>query len=100
VLFNLTALDGYATTSGAGDNALPCDPTDFWQQVILGFVSPGVKHTDPNLPEVQPLSTTVKLAPSDLKHATVTKHVSIGVAEMVPSNCGEGGGTTCQQDYT
>jgi hypothetical protein len=100
VIFNLTALTAYKTTSGAGDNVLPCNPSDFWQQVILGFASPGVKHTVSSLPDVQPLSTTVKLAPSDLRHARVSKNVAIGPAEMIASNCGEGGGTTCQQSYT
>jgi hypothetical protein len=100
VIFNLTALTAYKTTSGAGDNALPCYPSDFWQQVILGFASPGIKHTSPDLPDVQPLSTTVKLAPADLRHARVSKNVAIGPAEMIVSNCGEGGGTTCTQSYT
>ena len=40
------------------------------------------------------------LTPGDLKHGTVTKSVSIGPAEMVSSDCGGGGGGTCQQSYT
>ncbi len=100
VVFNLIALDGYETTSGAGDGVLPCDPMDYWQDIIRGFVSPGTKHTDSDLPEVQPLSTTVTLTPADLKHGSVLEHVSIGAAEMVASDCGSGGGNVCTQNYT
>ncbi len=100
LVFNFVALTGYETTSGAGDGVLPCNPMDYWQDIIRGFVSPGTKHTSGGLPEVQPLSATVTLSPGDLKHGTVTKHVSIGPAEMVSSDCGSGGGNTCTQDYT
>jgi len=100
LVFNLLALTGYETTSGAGNGALPCDPTDWWQEIIRGFVSPGAKHTAAGLPEVQPLSSMVTLTPGDLKHGTVTRHVSIGAAEMVSSDCGSGGGVTCKQAYT
>ncbi len=100
VVFNLIALEGYETTSGAGNNVLPCDPEDWWAGIIEGFASPGLKHTSSTLPDVRPLSTTVTLTPSDLKHGTVTKNVSIGPAEMVSSDCGSGGGITCQQAYT
>ena len=100
LVFNLIALSGYETTSGAGNGVLPCDPTDWWQEIIRGFVSPGLKHTGAGLPEVQPLSSTITLTPGDLKHGTVTRHVSIGAAEMVSTDCGSGGGVTCKQDYT
>jgi hypothetical protein len=30
----------------------------------------------------------------------VTKQVSVGASEMIPTDCGSGDGNTCQQDYT
>ncbi len=100
VIFNIVALEGYETTSGGGDGALACDPESYWHDIIESFAGVGYKHTDPDLPDVKPLTAKIQLAPSELKHATVTKHVSVGAAEMVSSDCGSGGGVTCQQDYT
>ena len=94
------ALSGHETTSGAGNNVLPCDPESYWGQIIEGFVGPGVKHTDSDLPDVHPLTAKIQLSPAELKHATVTRQVSIGAAEMVSSDCSSGDGSTCQQDYT
>jgi len=100
VIFIVEALDTYETTSGAGNGALACEPEDWWHDIIESFAGVGYKHTDPDLPDVKPLTAKIQLSPSELKHATVTKHVSVGAAEMVPSDCGSGGGVTCQQDYT
>ena len=100
VIFNIVALEGYETTSGGGDGALACDPESYWHDIIESFAGVGYKHTDPDLPDVKPLTAKIQFSPSELKHATVTKHVSVGAAEMVPSDCGSGGGVTCQQDYT
>jgi len=100
VIFNMTALDHYETTSGEGNGVLPCDPEDFWHGTIESFAGVGYKHTDPSLPDVHPLTAKIQLSPSDLKHGSVTKHVSVGPSEMIPSDCGSGGGETCQQSYT
>jgi hypothetical protein len=100
VIFNMDALESYETTSGAGNGDLACDPEDYWHDIIESFAGVGYKHTDPGLPDVHPLTAKIQLSPSELKHASVTKHVSVGAAEMVPSDCGSGGGVTCQQDYT
>jgi hypothetical protein len=100
VIFNIVALESYETTSGAGDGVLACDPESYWHDIIESFAGVGFKHTDPDLPDVRPLTAKITLSPSDLKHATVTKHVSIGPAEEISSDCGSGGGNTCQQEYT
>jgi hypothetical protein len=100
VIFNLYALDDYETTSGAGNGDIACDPEDYWHDIIESFAGVGYKHADPSLPDVHPLTAKIQLSPSELKHASATKHVSIGPSEMVPSDCGSGGGITCQQDYT
>jgi hypothetical protein len=100
VIFNMYALDAYETTSGAGDGALACEPEDYWHDIIENFAGVGTKHATAGLPDVHPLTAKIQLLPSELKRASVTKHVSIGAAEMVPSDCGSGGGITCQQDYT
>jgi len=100
VIFNLLALEGYETTSGAGNGALACDPESYWHDIIESFAGVGYKHANPGQPDVKPLTAKIQLAPSDLRHASVTKHVSIGPAEMIASDCGSGGGITCQQSYT
>jgi hypothetical protein len=100
VIFNMYALDDYETTSGAGDGVLACEPEDFWHDTIENFAGVGTKHTGAGLPDVHPLTAKIQLSPSDLKHASVTKHVSVEAAEMVSSDCGSGDGITCQQDYT
>jgi hypothetical protein len=100
VIFNMDAVSNYETTSGAGNGDLACEPEDYWHDIIESFAGVGYKHTDPNLPDVHPLTAKIQLAPNELKHASVTKHVSVSAAEMVPSDCGSGGGVTCQQDYT
>src|SRR5271166_2527875 len=51
VIFNMTALDHYETTSGEGNGLLPCDPEDFWHDTIESFAGVGYKHTDPSLPD-------------------------------------------------
>jgi hypothetical protein len=100
VVFELVALSEYETTSGALSGPLPCETTSFWHDWVTSFTGVGFKHVHEGLKDVQPLSAKVKLAPSELKHGTVTKHVSIGEAEEVPSDCGSGGGETCTQSYT
>jgi hypothetical protein len=100
VVFNLVALSGFATKSGGGDGALPCYPMDFWHDWVINFSGVGTKHADANTPDATPLSATVTLHPSDLVHGTITKHVSIDVGEQIPSDCGSGNGTSCQQSYT
>ncbi len=100
VIFNIIALEGYETTSGAGDGVLACDPENYWHDIIESFAGVGYKHTDPGLPDVHPLTAKIQLSPSDLKHGSVTKQVSMGPAEEVSSDCGSGGGNTCQQEYT
>ncbi len=100
VIFNMYALEDYETTSGAGNGVLACEPEDYWHDIIESFAGVGFKHTDPDLPDVHPLTAKIQLSPGDLKHGSVTRHVSVGAAEMVPSDCGSGGGETCQQDYT
>ncbi len=100
VLFNLVALGEYTTATGAGNGVLPCDPEDFWHDWVVSFTGVGFKHASPGLPDVSPLSATVKLTPSELKHGTVSKSVSISAAEKVPTDCGSGNGSTCTQSYT
>jgi hypothetical protein len=100
VLFNLVALGEYTTATGAGNGVLPCDPEDFWHDWVVSFTGVGFKHASSGLPDVSPLSATVKLTPSELKHATVSKSVSISAAEKVPTDCGSGNGSTCTQSYT
>ncbi len=100
VIFNMYAVDTLETTSGAGNGVLACEPEDYWHDIIESFAGVGFKHTSPGLSDVHPLTAKVQLSPSELRHATVTKHVSVEPAEMVPSDCGSGGGVTCQQSYT
>jgi len=100
VIFNMYALNAYETTSGAGDGVLACEPEDYWHDIIESFAGVGAKHATAGLPSVHPLTAKIQLSPSELKRASVTKHVSVGAAEMVPSDCGSGGGITCQQEYT
>jgi hypothetical protein len=100
VIFNMYALDAYETTSGAGNGVLACEPEDYWHDIIENFAGVGTKHTESGLPDVHPLTAKIQLSPSELAHASVTKHVSVGAAEMVPADCGSGGGITCQQQYT
>jgi hypothetical protein len=100
VIFNMYALSEYETTSGAGDGVLPCDPESWWHSIIEGFAGVGFKHSQAGLPDVKALTAKITLAPSDLKHASVKKSVSVGPAEMVSSDCGSANGTTCKQDYT
>jgi hypothetical protein len=100
VIFNMYALDAYETTSGAGNGVLACEPEDYWHDIIESFAGVGFKHATPGLPDVHPLTAKIQLAPSELAHASVTKHVSVGAAEMVPSDCGSGNGITCKQEYT
>jgi hypothetical protein len=99
VIFNATALNEYES-SPHGDNVLPCDPSNWWQDTILGFIGVGSRHASAGLPDVKPLTAKVQLAPSDLKHASVTKHVSIGPAEEVSGDCGSGDGSVCTDTYT
>ncbi len=94
----MLALEGYETTSGAGNGALACDPESYWHDIIESFAGVGYKHANPGQPDVKPLTAKIQLAPSELRHASVTKHVSIGPAEMIASDCGSGGGITCQQE--
>jgi hypothetical protein len=100
VIFIVEALTAYETTSGAGNGVLACEPEDWWHDIIESFAGVGYKHTDADLPDVHPLTAKIQLAPSDLKHGGVTKHVSVSAAEMVDSDCGSGNGVTCQQDFT
>ncbi|MGD0453653.1 MAG: hypothetical protein ABSB69_08640 [Solirubrobacteraceae bacterium] len=100
VIFIMNALDTYETTSGAGNGALACEPEDWWHDIIESFAGVGTKHTEAGLPEVRPLTAKIQLAPSELKHGSVTKHVSVGPSETVPSDCGSGSGITCTQAYT
>lgn len=100
VIFNIIALEGYETASGSGDNTLACYPENYWHEIIEGFAGVGYKHTNQALPDVHPLTAKIQLSPSDLKHASVTKHVSPGLSEEIPTDCGSGDGSTCQQDYT
>ena len=100
VIFNMYALDAYETTSGGGNGVLPCEPEDYWHDIIENFAGVGTKHTGSGLPDVHPLTAKIQLSPSELAHASVTKRVSVGAAEMVPSDCGSGNGITCRQQYT
>ncbi len=100
VVLELQALTEFATTSGSGNGALACDPSSFWREWVTSFTGVGHDHSAAGLHDVQPLTTTLKLAPRDLRHGTVTKHVAIGAAEQVPSSCGDGSGTSCSQSYT
>ena len=86
VIFNIVALEGYETTSGAGDGALACDPKATGTTSSKASPASGYKHADPGLPDVNPLTAKIQLSPSELKHATVTKHVSVGAAEMISSD--------------
>jgi hypothetical protein len=100
VVFNLQALSEFATPTGSGDGAQACDPASFWHDVVVSGSGVGTNHVAGATKDVQPLSATVKLAPSDLKHGVVTKKVSISASEQIPSECGSGGGNTCTQSYT
>lgn len=100
IVFNIVAVSGYETTGGGGENPLACYPSDWWQQTLRGFAGVGSKHTAEGLPDVEPLSTSITLTPADLKHGSVTRHVSVAPAEQVSSDCGSGDGSTCTQSYT
>lgn len=99
VIFDMVALEGFESLPH-GDNVLPCDPSEWWQQTIVGFIGAGSKHANPNLSDVQPLTAKLQLTPSDLKHARVTKQVAISASEKVPSDCGSGNGSVCTDEYT
>jgi len=100
VIFIMSALQTYETTSGAGNGVLACEPEDWWHEIIESFAGVGTKHTAAGVPNVSPLTAKIQLAPSELKHGSVSKHVSEGPAEMVASDCGSGNGIVCQQTYT
>lgn len=100
IVFELIALSEYETTSGAASGPLACETTSFWHDWVESFTGAGFKHVHEGLKDVAPLSAKVKLAPSELKKGTVTKHVSISESEQVPSDCGSGDGSTCSQTYT
>jgi len=100
LVFNMYALDEYETTAGGGGGPLPCEPSNYWQSIILGFAGVGFKHTSEGLPDVHPLTAKLTVASSELKHGSFTKHVSVGASEMIPDDCGSGDGSTCTQDYT
>jgi hypothetical protein len=100
LIFDLIAVEELATTSGAGDGVSACEPENWWQSIIRGFASVGDNHADPGLPDVQPLTAKLTISPSELKHGTFTKDVSIGPSETVPSDCGSGDGSICKQDYS
>lgn len=99
VIFDMVALEAFESAP-KGDNVLPCDPSGWWQQTILGFIGVGTKHASAGLPDVKPLTAKVQLEPSDLKHASVTKSVSIGPSEEVSGDCGSGNGSVCTDTYT
>jgi hypothetical protein len=99
VIFDMYALEGFESAP-KGDNVLPCDPSEWWQETILGFIGVGSKHAAADLPDVKPLTAKIQLEPSDLKHASVTKNVSIGPSEKVSGDCGSGDGSVCTDDYT
>ena len=99
VIFDLVALEAFESAP-KGDNVLPCDPSEWWQQTIEGFIGVGTKHASAGLPDVKPLTAKVQLEPSDLKHGSVTKNVSIGPAEEVSGDCGSGDGSVCTDSYT
>ena len=64
VIFDLVALEGFESAP-KGDNVLPCDPSEWWQQTIEGFIGAGSKHAGAGLPDVRPLTAKIQLEPSD-----------------------------------
>ncbi len=99
VIFDMVALEGFESAP-KGNNVLPCDPSEWWQQTIEGFIGAGSKHASAGLPDVRPLTAKIQLEPSDLKHASVTKDASIGASEDVSGDCGSGDGSVCSDSYT
>jgi hypothetical protein len=100
VIFDLIAVNGFKTTSGGGDGVSACEPENWWQSTIRGFAGVGSNHTGSSLPDVQPLTAKLTVSPSELKHGSFTRSVSIGPSEEVPSDCGSGDGSFCKQSYT
>lgn len=100
LIFDLVAVEELATTSGGGDGVSACEPENWWQSIINGFAGVGDKHASAGLPDVHPLTAKLTVSPSELKHGSFTRNVSVGPSEQVSDDCGSGDGSTCKQDYT